>query len=82
MMFGGMMLFGGLLLLVFWVLVIVGVVWLAVTLARGRPTPTASWPHSGAPQATSAPLDIMKTRYAKGEIAKEEFEQMRRDLGV
>lgn len=28
----------------------------------------------------SSPLDILKARYADGEITREEYEQMRRDL--
>jgi len=29
---------------------------------------------------TEAPLEILKRRYAKGEITKEEFEQMKKDI--
>ena len=30
--------------------------------------------------STETPLDILKKRYAKGEITKEEFEQMKEDI--
>jgi putative membrane protein len=35
---------------------------------------------TGPPQAEQTPLEILKARYARGEIGREEFEQMRRDL--
>jgi putative membrane protein len=42
------------------------------------------WQHPGTPQGTGreveSPLDILKRRYAQGEITKDEYEQMKRDL--
>lgn len=31
-------------------------------------------------QPSQSPLDVLKARYASGEITREEYEQMRRDL--
>lgn len=50
----------------FWVLVIVGIVALVRAATRGG-------------QSESA-LDILRKRYAAGELTKEQFEQMKRDL--
>jgi putative membrane protein len=36
---------------------------------------------TGRAQNSETPLEILKARYARGEISHEEYEQMRRDLG-
>ena len=35
----------------------------------------------GGTQGPQSPLEILKTRYAKGEINREEFERMKKDIG-
>ncbi len=67
---------GAIISLVFWALIIGGVVLLVVWLARnaGR----TSFGTSG----SESPLEILKARYAKGEITKEQFDAIKRDLGV
>ena len=66
--------FGMVFMMVFWVLVIVGVVflirWLIQAAGRGK---TAGQEGSGA-------VEILKQRYARGEINKAEFESMKRDI--
>lgn len=65
---------GGIMMLVFWVLVILLVVWV-VREITGR--------HSGSnsgSNSNSRALDILKERYAKGEISKEEFEAKKKDV--
>ncbi|MER3458966.1 MAG: SHOCT domain-containing protein, partial [Chloroflexota bacterium] len=34
------------------------------------------------PASGQTPFDILKARYAKGEISKEQFEEMKRNLGL
>ncbi len=74
-MMGGFGIFGALLGLVFLILVVGGVTWLVVVLARGSGTGISS-PRS------EAPLDILKRRYAGGEITKEQYDTMKRELGA
>ncbi|MHB8348258.1 MAG: SHOCT domain-containing protein [Acidiferrobacterales bacterium] len=55
--------------------------WLAIILAVGG---LLKWligasRHSGVPRRKDA-LDILKERYARGEIEREEFEKKKRDL--
>ncbi len=70
---GGWMM-GGMWLLpiLFWILIIAGVVliirWLTAREGPGRTVPAES------------PLNIVKTRYANGEIDKETFETIKQDI--
>lgn len=68
--------FGAILSLVLWALIIAGVVLLVVWLVRsgGRTLP-------GAPSGDAA-LEILKARYARGEITQEQFNTIKHDLGV
>lgn len=67
-MFGGMW-FGW----IFWILLIVLVIWLVVNQNNKNKQILNN------PQSESA-LDILKKRYARGEISKEQFDQMKKDL--
>lgn len=60
--------FGGLFMLLFWVLVIAGIVWLV--LAVGRPQPRSA-------DGPSAASGILEERLARGEIDAEEFRARR-----
>ena len=80
MMWGGDWGFGMLLGPIFWVLLLVAVFAAVILLVRwiGGPGP-GHWHHQMPPHRT--PLDILKERFARGEIDKEEYEERRRVLG-
>jgi putative membrane protein len=65
----------------FMILVLALVIAVAVLLVRwlGGPWQSVQPPHHMQPGRT--PLDILKERYARGEIDKQEFEERRRVLG-
>lgn len=67
----GWMLFGGFWMIVFWGAIIALIVWAVIRLSRREDTAAGS---------KSSPLDAAKERYAKGEIAKAEFDQIKKDL--
>lgn len=52
----------------------------AVLLAARRFWPSSTGPSSGQPTVPQAPLDILKERFARGEINKQEYEERRRIL--
>jgi putative membrane protein len=66
--------FSSIFMLLFGVLVIIGLIflikWLVQTTRKG----------TGTSDGGSRALDILKERYARGEINKEEFEEKKRDL--
>lgn len=70
----GMGWFGGIFMIVFWILILVGLVfvikWLIQSTSKGR----------GDGQGGSRAIDILKERYARGEIDKSQFESMKHDL--
>ncbi len=69
---GAGMSFGGLFVILFWAVVVAAIAILVRWLVGGAP-------RMNAPRDKSA-LDILKERYARGEIGKDEFEQKKRDL--
>ncbi len=63
---GGWGVFG---MILFWGLIIFGVVFLFRYVTQQR-------------SETRAPLDVLKKRYARGEISKEEYEKTKKDLAA
>lgn len=71
----GMGWFGGIFMLLFWVLIIAGIIflvrWLFQNTGRGNEPGTGS---------VSQAMDILKVRYAKGEITRDTFESMKNEI--
>ncbi len=72
-MWYGMMGFGGGWMILIGIVIIGLIIWGVVALTRRG----SSRPNAGENQD---PLDIAKKRFAKGEISKKEFEQIKKDL--
>ena len=63
------MMFGGGWMFILWIFLIAFIIWGVIKLTQ-----------RGGSESKRDPLDIAKERYARGEISKEEFEQLKRDL--
>ncbi len=68
----GWMIGGWAMMVVFWGLVILGIVALVRYLGSGN-VPAGS-------ARAETPVEILRRRYATGELTKEQFEQMKRDV--
>ena len=68
-MMGGWGFFG----IFFWIIVIVGIVLLVVSLNRKLPAKQNT-------NTDDSALNILKKRYAIGEISKEDYETMKKDI--
>ena len=63
--------YGGGMMWIFWILIVVALVWFVTFVTRRGGSP---------PGNENTALEILKERYAKGEIDREEFEQKKKDL--
>jgi len=70
---GWMAVMGWVWMVVFWGAIIALVVW---AVRRSAPASPPQQP------AQPSPIDIAKARYAKGEITREEFEELKRTLSA
>lgn len=66
---GGWMLFGGIVTVLIWAALIALVVWGVIRLTK-----------HGFTGGRQDPLDIARERYAKGEITREQFEEIKKNL--
>ena len=66
--------FGGIVMMLAMVAFWIGIIWLIIYAVRGGD-------RKNDVSGSKSPMDILKERYAKGEINKEEFESKKKDLG-
>lgn len=70
--YGSGMGFGWIFMVLFWALVILGIVYLLKLVSGGT--------KSEKQEEEDTALDILKKRYARGDISKEEFEEKKKDI--
>ncbi len=58
---------------IFWLIILIFGIWLSIITINRNKQPGG---HAG----SKSPMDILKERYARGEIRKEEFDIMKKDL--
>lgn len=63
--------YGGGMMWIFWILIIIGLIWIVGFATRREGSPSAKRQSAG---------EILEERYARGEIERDEFEQKKKDL--
>lgn len=56
---------------IFWILIIVGILFVFQSMTKGKSADSVD---------KETPMEILKARYARGEIDEEEFERRRKEL--
>jgi putative membrane protein len=67
-------------MVIFWIFIVALAVWLLSYLFPRRIDDTLSRDNKPDTGSTESALDILKRRYAGGEISRDEYERVRRDL--
>jgi len=70
---GWWMVFGSVWIVIFWIIILFLVFWVIKKISRNRDSGSDAIEKSDA-------LSIARERYARGEISREEFEQIKKDL--
>ncbi len=73
MMDGGGMFFGGGFMWIFWIAIIIAVIWLVKSVMNSNSGNSNS-------SSNETPMEILKKRYASGEVDEEEFNRRRKEL--
>lgn len=71
-----MMGFGFILIIFFWAIVILGAIWFGKLLLDRNDNVSGIF----SSRNDSSPREILKKRYARGEITREEFETMKKEI--
>ena len=67
--------------LIFWALLIAGLVWLVIWLVRTPHHAVSHEHHAAPPSHADTALQEARMRYARGEMTREDFLQVSTDLG-
>jgi len=73
--------FGGIFSILIAILIIVIIVRIIIRIATGRGYRHHHWHDYYHDENKNSALNILQERYAKGEITKEQYESMKKDLG-